>query len=192
MKFLESHFEEYTKEEDIDLYYILPKDGSPKVAVSVYPQGKKEVFDELDEQIDLGPVLKQYNIPKEIFKNEFSWNKWLKKYKHEIHKDGSVSIFGDVNLESKKLVKIPLNFKIVTGDFICSFNELTSLEGCPSIVGGDFDCHANRLKNLKGGPVKVEGDYNCGHNYFTSYPENPEGTPIFVGGEFWVGSKRRY
>ena len=114
----------------------------------------------------------------------------VKKYKHEIHKDGSVSVFGDVNLESKKLVRIPLNFKTVTGDFLCSFNELTSLEGCPSTVGGNFNCHFNRLKNLKGGPVKVGGNYNCGLNYFTSYPKNPEGTPTFVGGKFSVGSER--
>ena len=186
----DEHFEEYTKEENIALYYILPKNGLSKVAVSVYPDGKTEVFNELDKQISLGPILKQYNIPKEIFKNEFSWNNWLKKYKHEIHKDGSVSVFGDVNLESKKLVRIPLNFKTVTGDFLCSFNELTSLEGCPSTVGGNFNCHFNRLKNLKGGPVKVGGNYNCGLNYFTSYPKNPEGTPTFVGGKFSVGSER--
>ena len=53
---------------------------------------------------------------------------------------------------------------IIKGDFSCSYNQLTSLEGCPKEVGGGFDCSVNQLTSLKGCPKEVGGDFYCYYN----------------------------
>ena len=47
-----------------------------------------------------------------------------------------------------------------TGDFDCSYNELTSLEGAPTTVNGHFNCIENDLTSLDGCPKKVDGDFD--------------------------------
>jgi hypothetical protein len=66
------------------------------------------------------------------------------------------------------------------GDFGCSYNQLTSLEGAPSSVGGSFDCSHNQLTSLKGAPSSVGGDFYCINNNLTSL----EGAPNSVGENF--------
>ena len=64
-----------------------------------------------------------------------------KKYRitnYTINEDGSIDVDGDVNLSGAKLTKLPLNFRSVSGNFNCSYNQLTSLEGSPQSVG-DFN-----------------------------------------------------
>jgi len=82
----------------------------------------------------------------------------------------------DRGLEDFKGVK----FGKVSGDFGCSGNELTSLEGAPQEVDGDFGCSGNELTSLKGGPQKVGGDFSCSYNQLTSL----KGAPQEVGGDF--------
>ena len=36
------------------------------------------------------------------------------------------------------------------GNFVCSHNKLTSLQGAPSVVKGDFSCFYNNLTSLAG------------------------------------------
>ncbi|MEN6291727.1 MAG: hypothetical protein ABFD07_06895, partial [Methanobacterium sp.] len=48
-----------------------------------------------------------------------------------INEDGSIDVNGHVNISSMKLTKLPLKFRNVTGDFSCSDNHLTTLEGAP-------------------------------------------------------------
>ena len=57
-----------------------------------------------------------------------------------------------------------INFGKVTGDFNCSYNNLTSLKGAPQTVGGDFKCSDNQLTSLRGAPQKVGGDFYCYNN----------------------------
>ena len=57
---------------------------------------------------------------------------------YTINEDGSINVDGNVDLKYKKLTKLPLKFKNVSGGFYCHDNQLTSLEGCPESVGGDF------------------------------------------------------
>lgn len=47
-----------------------------------------------------------------------------------------------------KLNFIPEWLKNITinGNFNCSYNKLTSLEGCPSTINGYFDCSDNKTK----------------------------------------------
>jgi hypothetical protein len=95
-------------------------------------------------------------------------------------KDGLVNVDGDVDLYDKKLTKLPLKFGEVSGDFYCSYNQLTSLEGAPTRVGGNFTCSFNKLTSLEGAPTRVVGDFDCYENRLTSL----EGAPSRVGGYF--------
>ena len=94
--------------------------------------------------------------------------------------DGFV-IKGDLDLSGKGLEKLPDLSKVtIEGNFSCSGNKLTSLEGAPKEVGGNFDCSRNQLTSLKGAPEKVGGDFSCFENQLTSL----EGAPKEVGGDF--------
>ena len=73
-----------------------------------------------------------------------------------------------------------INFGKVTGDFNCSYNNLTSLKGSPQEVGGGFACFNNQLTSLKGAPQKVGGNFECQYNQLTSL----EGAPQTVDGGF--------
>lgn len=86
---------------------------------------------------------------------------------YSINNDMTIDVTGDVDLSKMKLKTLPLNFNKVTGDFYCSFNNLTSLEGCPKIIGGEFSCNDNELKSLKYGPIKIGTSYNCSKNNLT-------------------------
>ena len=50
------------------------------------------------------------------------------------------------------------------GDLSCSYNNLTSLEGCPEVVEGYFNCSYNKLTSLEGCPEVVKGDFYCNNN----------------------------
>jgi len=73
-----------------------------------------------------------------------------------------------------------VKFGVVTGDFWCNYNLITSLEGAPQEVGGSFYCDGNSLTSLEGAPQKVGGDFNCAYNSLTSL----EGAPQKVGVDF--------
>jgi hypothetical protein len=90
---------------------------------------------------------------------------------------------GDLDLSGLKLTKLPEILKNVSigGDFDCGFNNLTSLENCPSSVDGTFGCGNNNLTSLEGSPSSVGGSFICGGNNLTSL----EGAPKFVGGDFY-------
>ena len=105
---------------------------------------------------------------------------------YEIHEDGSVSVFGDVYIYGRNLDKLPFKFRMVTGDFNCSDNQLTSLEGVPVSVGGDFDCCINRLTSLEGEPVSVGGNFNFSRNKLISL----EGAPESIDGYFYCFRNR--
>ena len=98
--------------------------------------------------------------------------------------DGFV-IEGDVNLFRKGLTELPDLSKVtVRGDFYCSYNKLTSLQGAPREVGGDFYCRDSELTSLTGAPQKVGGDFYCSYNELTSLT----GAPREVGGDFYCSN----
>lgn len=76
---------------------------------------------------------------------------------YTINPDGSIDVDDDVDLPECKFKKLPLQFNRVTGDFICSWNKLTTLKGAPQSVGGDFICRGNKLISLRGHPNQWEG-----------------------------------
>jgi hypothetical protein len=105
---------------------------------------------------------------------------------YTINNNGLVDVDGDVDLSSKSLDKLPVNFGTVTGHFSCYNNLLVSLEGSPIKVGGYFDCSDNHLTSLEGSPREVGGSFNCHYNQLTSL----EGSPREVGGNFYCSDNQ--
>ena len=63
--------------------------------------------------------------------------------------DRYVDVEGDCDLSNLKLSEIPVQFRVVTGNFDCDNNQLTSLEGSPGRVGEGFYCDHNPVKFTK-------------------------------------------
>ena len=112
------------------------------------------------------------------------------KAKYNLHLDPSkitymgrdgIDYGGSVNWSSKKLSRIPVRFRKVTGYFSCSQNRLTTLEHAPGHVGGDFSCYENHLTGLEHAPGHVGGDFYCYNNHLTTL----EHAPGHVGGDFY-------
>ena len=106
-----------------------------------------------------------------------------KKYKirnYTINDDGSIDVDGDVHLSNRQISKLPLKFGRVSGNFVCNYNIMKSLEGCPSYVGGEFACSNNNLNDLKYSPGYVGGKFDCSSNTLTTL----DGSPKYVGKYF--------
>ena len=109
-------------------------------------------------------------------KSMFIFNPHTNRYDY----DGSLYTNLLRNLISEDKDGFTIDFGEITGDFYCTDNQLTSLEGAPQKVGGDFGCSENKLTSLKGAPKKVGGSFNCSRNQLTSL----EGAPQIVGEDF--------
>jgi hypothetical protein len=126
---------------------------------------------------------------------------------YEIHSDGFISVSGDVLLIEILATEIPIKFRVVTGDFFLSGNDITSLLGAPIAVGGDFDCRFNSISSLEYCPTKVGGDFLCSYNDLTSLEHCPNVVfgsfeciqnqltslkycPSKVGGDFLVSNNK--
>jgi hypothetical protein len=112
--------------------------------------------------------------------NEYEIKNWT------INSDGLVDVDGDVDLNNKRLSKIPINFGRVGGGFSCSHNQLTTLEGAPREVGGDFGCHNNQLTTLEGAPREVGGGFYCSYNQLWTF----KGAPEFIGDSFYCSGNK--
>ena len=111
--------------------------------------------------------------------------KWLEDHdikNYTVNDKGEIDVNGDVNLEWKGLTELPslIQFGTVKGDFICDYNNLTSLRGYPREVGRDFKCSHADLTSLEGSPRVVGRDFHCIYNKLTTL----EGAPRKVGGTF--------
>ena len=94
---------------------------------------------------------------------------------------------GYLNLSDMGLTELPdLSAVTVTGDFNCSYNKLTTLNGAPKSVGGNFRCSDNKLLSLDGVPKSVGGDFVCSGNLLTTLA----GAPKSVGGNFYCSGNR--
>ena len=124
-----------------------------------------------------------------IYENKNDIASICRKYyiqNYTIRPDGLVDVDGGVNLYSKGITELPLKFGIVTGGFLCSYNQLKSLEGAPSETGGDFDCSHNVITSLEHCPSEVGDDFWCNNNELTSL----KGAPEEVGGVFYCNENK--
>jgi hypothetical protein len=89
--------------------------------------------------------------------------------------NGVVNVEGSVDLSKQKLTSFEgIQFGVVTGNFYCYDNKLTSLEGSPKKISGGFNCSNNKLTSLEGSPREVGEDFNCFDNELTSLEGSPE------------------
>lgn len=99
--------------------------------------------------------------------------------------DGIINAFKDVEVKlHNSTINFPsfIQFGYVDGNFDCSENDLTSLEGCPIKVKGIFNCDHNNLTSLVGSPKEVDGDYySCAYNSL----ETLKGSPEKIKGDFY-------
>ena len=122
------------------------------------------------------------------FKSNNNIDSICKRYgieNYTINPDGSIDVDDDVYLNNKDLTKLPLQFRNVNGVFNCSYNQLTSLEGCPN-VSGDFYCSHNQLTSLSGGPNDISGYFICTNNKLKSL----EGGPNYVGDDYYCNDNQ--
>ncbi|MEO6303928.1 MAG: hypothetical protein ABIP51_12230 [Bacteroidia bacterium] len=173
----------------VRFYFIFDKqlsDKNPlyKIAVAVYPDGKKECYNAKDELIDFNEYINETTIPESTFEYvEYSDKEKLMACIDGTYKvvDGLINVKGNVNLAYKRLIEIPFKFGTVTGNFDCSNNNLTSLKGCPTSVGGYFVCFNNKLTSLQGCPTSVGDDFVCADNKLITLKYSPQK----VGGDFY-------
>ena len=104
---------------------------------------------------------------------------------YTINDDGSIDVDGDVNLSGRKLTKLPLKFRNLSGDFDCYDNQLTTLSGSPKSVGGYFYCTYNQLTTLEGSPKSVKGSFYCNNNQLTTLEGSPQ-----VEGNFYCSDNK--
>jgi len=97
---------------------------------------------------------------------------------------GGIDYDGSVNWSNKKLSRIPVRFRSVTGYFYCDNNHLTTLEHAPVHVGGGFYCDSNHLTTLEHAPAHVGRDFICSQNHLTTL----EHAPGHVGGGFYCNN----
>lgn len=107
--------------------------------------------------------------------------------------DLSVDVNGDVDISVKNLEYIPVNFNNIGGNFNCSHNSLTSLEGSPtkaqsihcahnmittlshcSRIVTFINCSHNKLETLEGTPDSIKQLF-CGNNLLTTLRHCPQG-----------------
>ncbi len=100
--------------------------------------------------------------------------------KYTVNDDGSLNVFGNVDLNGVKMHYLPFDFHYVGGYLDISYSKLESLRGIPEYMSGSFYSNSTNLKSLEGSPKYVGGEYDCGHNKL----ESLEGSPKYVGDRF--------
>jgi hypothetical protein len=100
---------------------------------------------------------------------------------YSINSDGTVDVYGDVDISFRELTEMPLKFRYLSGTFHCDHNHLTTLEGVPVSVSGNFFCDHNHLTTLEGAPQSVGNIFWCNSNDLTDLA----GSPKSVGGGFY-------
>lgn len=99
---------------------------------------------------------------------------------YKINEDMSIDVIGDVIITCSNITKLPLQFNIVKGNFICCRNKLTTLEGSPVIITGSANFSENKLTSLLGCPKYIGGHITLNQNQLTSL----EFCPDYIGTNF--------
>lgn len=91
--------------------------------------------------------------------------------KMKINDDWTIDVFDDF-IEFGRFDFLPLQFNIVHGNFSVSDCGLKSLYGCPKIVEGNFVCSRNQITSLQYGPEQTDR-YDCSRNDISSLEFSP-------------------
>ncbi len=119
-----------------------------------------------------------------FFKTREETKAWLDAMRvkgYTIRDDLTVDVSGGVDIGDRKLKdspSLPVQFGVVTGDFRCSNNSLTSLVGAP-LECMAFYCTNNQLTSLNGSPAVCD-DFYGGFNQLTSLIGAPKKCKTFI------------
>lgn len=116
--------------------------------------------------------------PGDFLNDRAQIEKWLQAHKVINYKLRGTPLFGDivyvdvdeVRIQDKKLLNIPIRFGTVR-NFICSRNQLDSLDGVVQKVTGSFYCGSNNIKSLESiadALTSVTHDFDCARNQIES------------------------
>ena len=106
-------------------------------------------------------------------------------YTYQKRSDGMLVVSGNIDVARRGITQLPdLSRIVVTGNFYCQNNHLTSLKGAPAEVLGGFWCNDNQLESLEFSPKGVTGQYVCLSNRLTSLAH----APAEIAGEFCCGN----
>ena len=95
-------------------------------------------------------------------------------YTYQKRADGTLQVSGSIDLARRGLKALPdLSDVVVTGDFHCQDNHLTSLKGAPREVHGGFWCNGNKLETLEHTPERITGQFVCHDNNLTTLAHAP-------------------
>ena len=109
------------------------------------------------------------------FLDRYTFGTWSVNSEGLVDVEGSFYCF-DRGLEDF----LGIRFGKVSEYFVCSVNQLRTLEGSPREVGGGFSCWGNQLRTLEGSPREVGGGFDCSRNPLISL----EGAPEVIKGKF--------
>lgn len=100
--------------------------------------------------------------------------------------DTGILIEGDLSVKKGATnLKLPtFNIYKVVGGFYCYNDNITSLEGCPTIIDGSMYCSSKKLASLEGGPIEVTGTFSVSSEKLRNLKESPE----LVGNTFCVSN----
>jgi len=102
-------------------------------------------------------------------------------YSFQKRPDGTILVDSSMDIANRGFHELPdLSCVIVTGNFYCQDNLLTSLKGAPQEVRGGFWCYNNQLASLEYAPRGVTTQFICGRNKLTSL----EHAPAEIAGDF--------
>ena len=111
--------------------------------------------------------------------------KFLDRIAHgrwSVNRKGLVDVERNFWCDSQGLENfLGIRFGKVSEYFVCSDNQLRTLEGAPIEVGKNFSCSGNQLRTLEGSPRVVGGHFYCHKNPLISL----EGAPEMIKHEFW-------
>jgi len=108
----------------------------------------------------------------ELTKEQLEFLDRVVKGEWTLNSDGKVDVNSNVIMSSGEFTEIPFKFGRVEENFICSFNNLTTLKNSPDYVGGVFSCRSNNLTNLDYLPKHIEEELYISSNNLYNFFKN--------------------
>jgi hypothetical protein len=82
----------------------------------------------------------------------------------EITEEFKVNINDDVDISAQGIYSLPFKFGVIDGNFICSNNNLTSMNNFPDRVNGRLECSENDIHDTSGCTKHIEGSLYLDRN----------------------------
>ena len=120
-----------------------------------WPTNKRDVEKLLDEHFNISGSTKELKINEDLTV--------------EVH-GGGVALN---DAARRRLTRLPVRFRYVSGDFLAGFSNLNTLDGFPSTVGQHCSITDSEVASLEHAPTKV-GSFDASHTKITSLTGGPK------------------